>query len=825
MQNAKRKKTRLKLFLLPLLIITGYVFGAIASTAWADEMIEPNNELVMPFAATTSYSNLLSNASFENSTTNPWAWFGNCSRTTYSTSSIVKDGSKYLATAHPAGSDCQSMYQDINRTPQVGETAYFTIWMRSATSDTRAGRLTIWGLSGDEESNDTRFDVGTNWQCVTVELTVQNSGHTAYRAEIYLDESDGIDYYFDQASFNVNGGTLCPPPDLQIDSFTVYDTTINQPIPANGTVVLGTVINLEVEARNCGGTDITDNFDVQYYMNNSPIDDDEEGSDIDADCSDTERENDILTINQSGSLTFKVCLDSNNEIPESSEGNNCATHQINVIEPPDLQIDDFTVYDEDLNQFVPPNGTVGLGSRLELKVFSKNCGLTDITTDFQVEYYLENTPLFEEDETSNIDANCSEIEEENHDVVIDRYGLHTFKVCIDSNNLIVESDENNNCMTYQVNAVEADLQVNDLRIYRTSTNELIAPGSQVALGQEVKIEVESINCGGTETEQFEVHYFAQGVQVADDTEALNIDGNCTEVQIEWEDYMLTASGELEITVCIDTNAEVAETDETNNCATTIIEVVQAPIADFSAATRTGEAPLVVAFQNDSISTATLTYLWDFGDGQTSINYQPTHTYQQSGFYTVTLTVYGAMTSTTKTEISYIEVIESDPLQTVEIELYAGWNLIATPLQPEDTTPATLFQSINGFYSDVFTVDNCGGAGWQTYSPTNPPYANTISTISPTQGIWIEVSQNVTLTITGVPVESTNITVCPGWNLVGYPVPEAVPVETALSSIAGQYKQVFSYPQQVWKSYDPTKPPFANTLTELKAGLGYWIESE
>ena len=34
----------------------------------------------------------------------------------------------------------------------------------------------------------------------------------------------------------------------------------------------------------------------------------------------------------------------------------------------------------------------------------------------------------------------------------------------------------------------------------------------------------------------------------------------------------------------------------------------------------------------------MSYLWDFGDGSTSTAFEPTHTYAELGYYTVTLTV-------------------------------------------------------------------------------------------------------------------------------------------------------------------------------------------
>jgi len=70
-----------------------------------------------------------------------------------------------------------------------------------------------------------------------------------------------------------------------------------------------------------------------------------------------------------------------------------------------------------------------------------------------------------------------------------------------------------------------------------------------------------------------------------------------------------------------------------------------------------------------------------------------------------------------------------------------------------------------------------------------------------------------------------IALSPGFNLVS---PSILPADTAigeaLASIAGQYDVVFSYNSGtgMWESFNPAKPAFLNSLTEITENRGFWI---
>jgi len=80
----------------------------------------------------------------------------------------------------------------------------------------------------------------------------------------------------------------------------------------------------------------------------------------------------------------------------------------------------------------------------------------------------------------------------------------------------------------------------------------------------------------------------------------------------------------------------------------------APVAAFTANTISGTAPLIVNFTDQSTNSPT-SWQWNFGDGTTNDQQNPSHTYQNAGTYTVSLTVTNSHASDKETKNNYITV--------------------------------------------------------------------------------------------------------------------------------------------------------------------------
>ena len=80
--------------------------------------------------------------------------------------------------------------------------------------------------------------------------------------------------------------------------------------------------------------------------------------------------------------------------------------------------------------------------------------------------------------------------------------------------------------------------------------------------------------------------------------------------------------------------------------------VPAPVAAFVGSPLSGNVPLTVAFTDESTGSPT-SWLWNFGDGVTSTLQNPTHPYEVSGTYTVSLTATNLGGSDTDTKTGYV----------------------------------------------------------------------------------------------------------------------------------------------------------------------------
>lgn len=123
------------------------------------------------------------------------------------------------------------------------------------------------------------------------------------------------------------------------------------------------------------------------------------------------------------------------------------------------------------------------------------------------------------------------------------------------------------------------------------------------------------------------------------------------------------------TITVSAPAAAAPTTVTVALSAVQSEAGEPPVASFSATNRVGNAPLEVVFSNTSTPASGVTYLWDFGDGETSTEKEPTHVYEMPGEYQVSLTVTNAEGSDTEPSAAdYIQVTDQTWMTTLTAPL-------------------------------------------------------------------------------------------------------------------------------------------------------------
>ncbi len=171
-----------------------------------------------------------------------------------------------------------------------------------------------------------------------------------------------------------------------------------------------------------------------------------------------------------------------------------------------------------------------------------------------------------------------------------------------------------------------------------------------------------------------------------------------------------------------------------------------PVADFAAANTSGSDSLTVQFTDTSANYPT-SWLWDFGDGTTSTEQNPTHTYTTPGVYTVKLTASNLAGSDTMTKTGYITVLDTIA-PTVTVNPVGGnfddvQNVTLTTDEPatiyyttDGSTPTTSSTQYTGPISitdtttlKFFAVDTAGNASpvqSETYNIKSEVYVNITS---------------------------------------------------------------------------------------------------
>ncbi|MGE0637712.1 MAG: PKD domain-containing protein, partial [Bacteroidia bacterium] len=143
-------------------------------------------------------------------------------------------------------------------------------------------------------------------------------------------------------------------------------------------------------------------------------------------------------------------------------------------------------------------------------------------------------------------------------------------------------------------------------------------------------------------------------------------------------YLLPGYYEVELTV----------TNDTTSCIHSEIEnfTITDPLAAFVAANSSGCGPLTVNFTESS--TDAVAWYWDFGDGSTTTEQNPTHIYTVQGTYDVSLTITD-LNGCSDTLINLDMVVVTGSIPDFEITSTAGCDSLAVTFNDISSPPGSV----------------------------------------------------------------------------------------------------------------------------------------
>lgn len=190
-----------------------------------------------------------------------------------------------------------------------------------------------------------------------------------------------------------------------------------------------------------------------------------------------------------------------------------------------------------------------------------------------------------------------------------------------------------------------------------------------------------------------------------------------------------------------------------------------------------------------------------------------------GEYTVTINATDAATNEATDESLTCTV---DATHTgYDIDLAEGWNLISTPLIPDDSDIAVVLADITDNVSVIwaYIYDEDGFASWKVWG-SGPA---TLTEIVDGQGYWIEMTADNTLTVTGTelpapPNAPPAYNLYAGWNLIGFKSVDVLEADVYLgATVTAGVVRMYGY-----DAVGGVYTTILVTADSLQPGQGYWL---
>jgi hypothetical protein len=169
-----------------------------------------------------------------------------------------------------------------------------------------------------------------------------------------------------------------------------------------------------------------------------------------------------------------------------------------------------------------------------------------------------------------------------------------------------------------------------------------------------------------------------------------------------------------------------------------------------------------------------------------------------------------------------------PERTLSVAVKDGWNLVALPVLSEQVPVTEALASLAGRYDGVFAFDPSNAEEpWKAFLAGDVP-VRSLDALDGKTAFWVHCTAPGVIQAKGRGPQDTAIMLRQGWNLVPYGGLSSRPVAQALGNVASLVDRIYQYDatlENPWRRFSRSAPAFANQVTELVPGKGYWILSK
>lgn len=248
-------------------------------------------------------------------------------------------------------------------------------------------------------------------------------------------------------------------------------------------------------------------------------------------------------------VALSVVVDPGNSVDELDETNNQAEHVLIPAKP------DLSVVDAEITS-TPAAPLAGEDVRLTIKL--RNLGAAKASGVML--RVLRDSDVLSQQTVSSISAGSSTTRYVTWDIPADLPGERTFKIAVDPDNAIPETDETNNLAAHVVTVTPRQV---DLFIAAADITHTPATPEK---GHSATISVVVHNGGNVKAAGVKVRFLRGGVQIGEKTISSISAGDDYTSKLTWT-VPADAADSLTIQVQVDPGNAIAETSETNNSAT------------------------------------------------------------------------------------------------------------------------------------------------------------------------------------------------------------------------------------------------------------------